>query len=251
MMPAFAGALIVSYLLGSIPAAHIAGLSKGIDLRKHGSGNLGATNVIRVLGTKIGLMVFAFDMAKGAIPVAVFSRWLPTSSLLLGDPTVTGIACGVAAIVGHVRPIYLKFGKGGKGVATAAGVFLALAPIETLLTLIIFAVVLLSSGYVSLGSLTGALMLPVLLAVTVGIRSPLFAVSVLVAVFVFWTHRANIGRLRRGEEHRFGKRGVATRRSAATLAISLAIVLAVLVATRFRAETSEEAHGMTVPAKRP
>src|SRR5262249_39150435 len=155
------------------------------------------------------------------------------------------------AIVGHVRPIYLKFGKGGKGVATAAGVFLALAPIETLLTLIIFAVVLLSSGYVSLGSLTGALMLPVLLAVTVGIRSPLFAISVLVAVFVFWTHRANIGRLRRGEEHRFGKRGVATRRSAATLAISLAIVLAVLVATRFRAETSAEARVTTVPAKRP
>jgi glycerol-3-phosphate acyltransferase PlsY len=233
MMLAFAGALIVSYLLGSIPAAHIAGLSKGIDLRKHGSGNLGATNVIRVLGTKIGMMVFAFDMAKGAIPVGIFSRWLPPGALLLGDPTITGIACGVAAIIGHVRPIYLKFGKGGKGVATAAGVFLALAPVQTLLTLIIFAVVLLSSGYVSLGSLTGALMLPVLLGITVGVRSPLFAISVLVAVFVFWTHRANITRLRRGEEHRFGKRGTPARRPAATLAISLVIVLAVLVASRF------------------
>jgi acyl phosphate:glycerol-3-phosphate acyltransferase len=228
-----AGAIIVSYLLGSIPAAHIAGLSKGIDLRKHGSGNLGATNVIRVLGTKIGLMVFAFDMAKGAVPVAVFSRWLPHESLLFGDPTITGIACGVAAIIGHVRPIYLKFGKGGKGVATAAGVFLALAPIQTLLTLIIFAVVLLSSGFVSLGSLTGAVMLPVLLAITVGVRSPLFAISVLVALFVFWTHRANIGRLRRGEEHRFGKRGTPPKRPAATLAISLVIVLAVLVASRY------------------
>jgi len=233
MMLALAGAIIVSYLLGSIPAAHIAGLSKGIDLRKHGSGNLGATNVIRVLGTKIGLLVFAFDMAKGAIPVAVFSRWLPAGAMIMGDPTITGIACGVAAIVGHVRPIYLRFGKGGKGVATAAGVFLALAPIQTLLTLIIFAVVLLSSGYVSLGSLTGALMLPVLLVVTVGVRSSLFAISVVVAVFVFWTHRANIARLRRGEEHRFGKRGTPAKRPAATLAISLAIVLAVLVASRF------------------
>jgi glycerol-3-phosphate acyltransferase PlsY len=233
MMLPLVGAIIVSYLLGSIPAAHIAGLSRGIDLRKHGSGNLGATNVIRVLGTKIGLAVFAFDMAKGAIPVAVFSRWLPASSLLFGSATITGIACGVAAIIGHVRPIYLKFGKGGKGVATAAGVFLALAPIQTLLTLIIFAVVLLSSGYVSLGSLTGALMLPVLLVITVGVRSPLFAISVLVALFVFWTHRANIQRLRRGEEHRFGKRGAPARRPAAMLAISLSIVLAVLVATRF------------------
>jgi acyl phosphate:glycerol-3-phosphate acyltransferase len=233
MMLAFAGALIVSYLLGSIPAAHIAGLSKGIDLRKHGSGNLGATNVIRVLGTKIGLLVFAFDMAKGALPVALFSRVLPSGSLLLGDPTITGIACGVAAIIGHVRPVYLRFGKGGKGVATAAGVFLALAPVQTLLTLLIFAVVLLSSGYVSLGSLTGATMLPVLLAITVGVRSPLFAISVLVAVFVFWTHRANIARLRRGEEHRFGKSGTRAPRPAATLAISLVIVLAVLVAARF------------------
>jgi acyl phosphate:glycerol-3-phosphate acyltransferase len=233
MMLPLAGAIVVSYLLGSIPAAHIAGLSKGIDLRKHGSGNLGATNVIRVLGTKIGLLVFAFDMAKGAAPVAIFSRWLPADALLLGDPTITGIACGVAAIIGHVRPVYLKFGKGGKGVATAAGVFLALAPIQTLLTLIVFAVVLLSSGYVSLGSLTSALMLPVLLAITVGVRSPLFAISVLVAAFVFWTHRANIARLRSGEEHRFGKRGVPARRPAATLAISLVIVLAVLVAARF------------------
>lgn len=232
MLP-LAGAIIVSYLLGSIPAAHIAGLSKGIDLRKHGSGNLGATNVIRVLGTKIGLLVFAFDMAKGAVPVAIFSRWLPPGAMLLGDPTITGIACGVAAIVGHVRPIYLKFGKGGKGVATAAGVYLALAPIQTLLTLIIFAVVLLSSGYVSLGSLTGAVMLPVLLAITVGVRSPLFTISLLVAAFVFWTHRANIARLRRGEEHRFGKRGTPAKRPAATLAISLVIVLAVFVASRF------------------
>jgi acyl phosphate:glycerol-3-phosphate acyltransferase len=232
MLPLVA-AIVASYLLGSIPAAHIAGMSKGIDLRKHGSGNLGATNVIRVLGTRIGLMVFAFDMAKGAIPVVLFPRFVPVSSMPFGDATIMGIACGVAAIIGHVRPIYLKFGKGGKGVATAAGVFVALAPVQTLLTLIVFAVVLLSSGFVSLGSLMSAVMLPVLLAITVGPRSPLFVIAVIVALFVFWTHRANIGRLHRGEEHRFGKTGVPAKRPAATLAISLVIVLAVLIAARF------------------
>lgn len=232
MLPLVA-ALVASYLLGSIPAAYIAGKSKGVDLRKHGSGNLGATNVIRVLGAKIGLAVFAFDMAKGALPVALFSRYVPAANAPLADPTITAILCGVAAIVGHVRPIYLNFGKGGKGVATAAGVFVALAPVQTLLTLIIFAVVLLSSGFVSLGSLMSATMLPILLAITVGARSPLFVISLVVALFVFWTHRANIGRLRRGEEHRFGKKGVPAKRPAATLAISLVIVLAVVIAARF------------------
>lgn len=122
------------------------------------------------------------------------------------DAVIFGILCGIAAIIGHVRPIYLKFGKGGKGVATAAGVFLALAPLQTLIALLVFAAVLLASGYVSLGSLTSATVLPILLAFTVGLHSPLFAISVAVALFVFWTHRANIARLRAGEEHRFGKK---------------------------------------------
>jgi glycerol-3-phosphate acyltransferase PlsY len=199
-------AIVGSYLLGSIPAAYIAGKAKGVDLRKHGSGNLGATNVMRVLGTKIGLAVFLFDMAKGAAPVYFFPKWLTASGGLSIDPVIFAILCGIAAIMGHVRPIYLKFGKGGKGVATAAGVFLALAPLQTLLALLVFAVVLLASGYVSLGSLTSATVLPILLAATVGIHSPLFPISIAVAFFVFWTHRANIARLRAGEEHRFGKK---------------------------------------------
>jgi acyl phosphate:glycerol-3-phosphate acyltransferase len=226
-------AIVASYLLGSIPAAYLAGRSRGIDLRKHGSGNLGATNVIRVLGTKIGLLVFAVDMAKGAIPVAFFPRWVPVAAMPMGSATVVAILCGIAAIIGHVRPIYLMFGRGGKGVATAAGVFLALAPIQTTLALLIFAVVLLSSGFVSLGSLTSAATLPVLLGVTVGVRSPLFTISIVVAAFVFWTHRANIARLRNGQEHRFGKAGTPAKRPAATLAISLVIVLAVVVAARW------------------
>ena len=227
-------AVVLSYLLGSIPAAYIAGKSRGIDLRKHGSGNLGATNVIRVLGTRIGLAVFAFDMAKGAVPVLLFSRWVaPDVFPGFQSPVLVGVLCGIAAIVGHVRPIYLKFGKGGKGVATAAGVFVALAPAQTLLSLIVFAVVLLSSGFVSLGSLISALMLPTLLAITIGARSVLFPISLVVAAFVFWTHRANIGRLRRGEEHRFGKRDAPPKRPAATLAISLVVVLAIVIAARF------------------
>lgn len=224
-------AVVASYLLGSIPAAYIAGRSKGIDLRKHGSGNLGATNVIRVLGKKIGIAVFAFDMAKGAFPVYFFPRWAESLGAPFANSVIAAILCGLAAIVGHVRPIYLRFGKGGKGVATAAGVFLALAPLQTLLTLIVFAVVLFSSGYVSLGSLTAGLILPVLLGLSIGVRSPIFLISVLVAAFVFWTHRANISRLRKGEEHRFGRHS--ERRPTATIAIGLVITLAVLVAARF------------------
>jgi glycerol-3-phosphate acyltransferase PlsY len=228
MHPALAVAL--AYLAGSVPSAYIAGKAFGVDLRKHGSGNLGATNVIRVLGAKIGLVVFAFDVAKGAVPVLL----LPQYTVSPWPRVWIAIACGIAAILGHTRPAFLLFRRGGKGVATAAGVFLALAPVQTLLTLIVFAVVLLTSGYVSMGSLIGASLLPVLIAVTLGYKSPVFAISVLVGVFVFWTHRANIGRLQRGEENRFGKPGTApSRLMAAALAIGLVVVLAVLVAARF------------------
>lgn len=237
MMLIFAACLAASYCLGSIPAAYLAGKSRGIDLRKHGSGNLGATNVMRVLGTKVGLVVFAVDMAKGAAATLLFPKIVPASALPFNNPVWFAILCGAAAIAGHTRPVFLGFGKGGKGVATAAGVFIALAPVQTLLALVVFAVVLLSSGYVSLGSLTSATILPVLLGITVGVRSPIFAVSVVIALFVFWTHRANIVRLRNGEEHRFGKRtasgGAPPKRPAATLAIALVIVLAVLIAARF------------------
>jgi len=195
-------AVVLSYLAGSVPAAYLAGKSRGIDLRRYGSGNLGATNVVRTLGWRVGLMVFAFDVAKGAAPVHFLPRW--TDGPLA--PQVVGIVCGVAAILGHFRPIFLRFGKGGKGVATAAGVFFALAPLPMLAAIAVFAVVVLASGYVSLGSLTAAVVLPSLLLATEGARSPVFQISVLLAVFVFWTHRANIRRLRRGEEYRFGRK---------------------------------------------
>ncbi len=193
--------VFVAYLLGSIPAAFIAGKLRGIDLRDHGSGNLGATNVFRVLGARTGAIVMAFDLAKGALPV----YFLPglTGVELRGW---WAIGYGIAAIIGHVRPVYLLWKGGGKGVATSAGVFLALTPIATSVTTAIWIAVLLRSGYVSLASLVAALVLPVGVLIAEGFDSPLFYVSVLVAVFVVWTHRANIGRLRRGEESRFGGR---------------------------------------------
>src|SRR5688500_8052621 len=168
-------ALVLSYLSGSIPFAAIAGRLRGVDLRKQGSGNLGATNVFRVLGWKIGLLVFLADALKGALPVL----YLPPRIVDSREPMVWAIACGIAAIVGHVRPLVLKLRKGGKGVATAADACFAFAPIP----------------------------LPMLLLVTRRSRSPFFLVSVVIALFVFWTHRSNIGRLRRGEEHRFGRGG--------------------------------------------
>lgn len=195
-------ALVLSYLSGSIPFAAIAGKLRGVDLRKHGSGNLGATNVFRVLGWKIGIAVFLADALKGALPVF----FLPPRIVSPRDPVVWAIACGIAAIAGHVRPIFLGLRKGGKGVATAAGVFFALAPIPMAVTFAVFVGVVLGTGYVSLGSLISAIVLPGLLLVTLGPKTPLFIVSVVIALFVFWTHRTNIGRLRRGEEHRFGKR---------------------------------------------
>src|SRR5919199_7019972 len=194
--------LALSYLLGSIPSAYLAGKAfRGIDLRQHGSGNLGATNVYRVMGWRIAALVMAADVAKGAVPVLIFSRWTdhPAASYW-------ALAYGVAAIVGHVFPIFL-FGKGGgKGMATAAGVFLALAPLPSVIATVMWAVVLYLWGYVSLASLSAAATLPVAVAFRYGIREPVFIVSVVVCAFVFWTHRANIRRLRSGEEHRFGRK---------------------------------------------
>ena len=205
MHPAFG--LLIAYLLGSIPAAYLAGrLVRGIDLREHGSGNLGATNVYRTLGAKVAIVVLLIDTLKGALPTLVLPRYTEST----WSPTYLAIAFGIAAIVGHVRPIFLLWKGGGKGVATASGVFFALAPIPMLAAFLVWVAVVFISGYVSLASLAAAVVLPVGIAIRDGVRAPLFVVSVIVALFVFWTHRANIGRLRRGEEHRFGRKKAAT-----------------------------------------
>jgi glycerol-3-phosphate acyltransferase PlsY len=200
-----AAGLVGAYLLGSIPAAYIAGrVVKGIDLRQHGSGNLGATNVYRVLGGRVAAAVLLFDAAKGALPVVLLPRLLPSDR-----PLVWAVAYGVAAIAGHVRSVFLLWKGGGKGVATAAGVFAALVPVPALVAVAVWALVLWASGYVSLASLGAAAVLPIAVGALLGPVSPLFYLALLVGAFVFWTHRANIGRLRRGEEHRFGRRAAA------------------------------------------
>ena len=191
--------LVIAYLAGSIPFAYLAGkLFKGIDLREHGSGNLGATNVFRVMGWKIASLVMVLDMAKGALPVLLLPR-----SFAPEHTELWAIAFGVAAIVGHVRSAFLLWKGGGKGVATAGGVFLALAPIASLISIAVFAAVVYLSGYVSLGSLCSAVVLTVAVVLTKGLGSPVAIACALITVFVFWTHRANIARLRRGEENRF------------------------------------------------
>ena|SRR5438874_6892427 len=204
MAPIFG--VIISYLAGSIPSAYIAGKIRGVDLRKHGSGNLGATNVVRVLGPKIGGAVFIADFLKGFLAV----YFLPTYTETL-RPELWALVYGAAAIVGHVKPIFLLGKGGGKGVATASGVFTALAFVPMLVSQAVWIVVFYFTRYVSLASLFGAVVLPI--AILGWYRdplSPVFIASLIIALFVFWTHRANIGRLRRGEEHRFVKKEAAS-----------------------------------------
>lgn len=201
-----AAAIFLAYLIGSIPSAYIAGKLRGVDLRKQGSGNLGATNVARSLGWETGLVVLAADCLKGFLPVAVLPLWIhPVSRWTL-------VLIGVATIVGHVRPIFLltRGGGGGKGVATGAGVFLALAWLPLLIALAVFALVVLVTRFMSLGSLSGALALPI--ALLLQLRNPMdpvFLASIPIVLFVVWTHRANIARLRNGKEpaFEFSRRG--------------------------------------------
>jgi glycerol-3-phosphate acyltransferase PlsY len=194
--------VVLSYLAGSVPSAYLAGKFRGVDLRKHGSGNLGATNVVRVLGAKIGAVVFLADLLKGFLPVYFLPRYTETLR-----PELWALLYGVTAIAGHVKPIFLLGKGGGKGVATATGVFLALAPIPVLVTNAVWITVFYFTRYVSLASLLAAAVLPIaILAWTRNPGSLVFIASVAIASFVFWTHRDNIGRLRRGEEHRFVKK---------------------------------------------
>lgn len=191
--------VVLSYLAGSIPFAYLAGKARGVDLRQHGSGNLGATNALRVLGPRIGGLVYLGDTLKGLLPVLLLPPLVKTDR-----PDLWAIAFGVAAILGHVRPIFLLGKGGGKGVATAGGAFLGLAWLPAVGSVVVFAITLFVTRIVSIASLLAALALPVGIFFWVGPRAPLFAVACVVALFVIWTHRSNIRRIRRGEEPRIG-----------------------------------------------
>ena len=191
--------LALSYLLGATPTSYwMGGAFHGLDLREHGSGNLGASNVFRILGPKWALPVVAVDVAKGFVPVWFFP------SMVDGDLGWT-LAFGGAAIVGHVFSLWVGL-KGGKGIATSAGVFLALAPWAVLGSFVVWLVLTLPTGYVSLGSMGAAATLPVFVALTPHRGdTALIWFAVILAFFVIWAHRANMRRLLRGIERRFGK----------------------------------------------
>ncbi len=200
--------VVLSYLLGAIPTSAVAGRIAGMNLRRQGSGNLGSTNVFRVLGPKYGVPVLMIDMAKGAAVVLAIGPLLSAASPL--GPTGLRLLAGLAAIAGHVWPCFTGF-RGGKGVATAAGVFLALSPLATLAGLILWLVVFLSTRYVSIGSMSAAIILPFAVAIEARARGtpqslPLIVVAVVISLFVFVTHRSNIARLLNGNENRFHRR---------------------------------------------
>jgi glycerol-3-phosphate acyltransferase PlsY len=184
-------ALAGGYLLGSLPFGYWVGRTRGVDLRRLGSGNTGATNALRVLGLRLGALVLALDMAKGAGAVAL--------GLAVGS-TGFAVVAGALAVVGHTFPVFLGFG-GGKGVATAGGVMFALVPLVGVAVLGVWLVVLLLSRYVSLASLTAATAFPALVALGGG-PWPVTAFALFVTVVVLWRHRPNIARLRAGTEHR-------------------------------------------------
>ncbi len=202
--------LFASYLTGSFPSSIIVGkLVKGIDIREHGSGNAGGTNVFRVLGWKYAFIVVIFDIFKGWLPAAVYA-----TTLFQGQPIqdmgVVQILCGFAAVLGHIYTIFAGF-KGGKGVGTVGGMLIALFPITVPLCLIVFIVALIFTGYVSVGSILASISLPLFLFILppLGITDPaplsLLVFSLLIPWFIIFTHRSNISRLREGSENRFEK----------------------------------------------
>jgi acyl phosphate:glycerol-3-phosphate acyltransferase len=196
--------LLASYFMGAIPTSHLLSrLFAGIDLRQHGSGNLGATNLYRVLGWKYAVPAAVVDIAKGAIPVLLFAPQVSGSQLF-------ALACGVAAILGHVFSVFVGF-KGGKGVATAAGVMLGLAPLALAISAVVWAVLVRVTGYVSVGSIAAAAVLPLAVYLLEDSTSPtLLWIAAAIAAGVILLHRRNIQRLLKGTENRFGRRAAST-----------------------------------------
>ena len=189
-----------AYVIGATPTSHwVAWTLYGVDLRREGSGNLGATNTYRVLGWKAAVPVVVVDVLKGWVPTAAFP-------LLAPAPFSWTIGYGAAAILGHVFSFWIRF-RGGKGVATSAGVFAALTPVAMLIAFVVWLATLAMTGYVSLASMLGALALAssTLLIPHDGPWA-VSAFTVVLAAFIVWAHRGNVARLIRGEEHRVRRR---------------------------------------------
>lgn len=185
--------ILGAYLLGSVPTGLLLAKALGVNIRESGSGNIGATNVYRTIGRKLGIITLIGDCLKGLIPVLV-AKWL-------GLPDVWIAAVGLAALLGHVYTVFLGF-KGGKGVATALGVFLGTSPLSVLVALVIFAAVLYTWRYVSLASIVAAALIPGIVWLTDG-KQELVVMALAIAAVVIFRHQENIARLRAGSESRF------------------------------------------------
>lgn len=187
--------MIAIYLIAAIPTGVvIARLMGGEDVRQKGSGNIGATNVYRVAGKLAGVLTLVGDTLKGFLPLLAFKTWLEPT------PTQLGIASAVA-ILGHCYPVYLKF-KGGKGVATALGIFLVISPKAVFFALIVFILTVAITRYISLGSVLAALSAP-LVILLLNHQQPVFLATLFIAALVIWRHNSNIRRLLDGTENRF------------------------------------------------
>jgi len=191
---------IASYLVGAIPFGLIVGKLAGIDVRAGGSGNIGATNVSRLLGKKLGLVTLVLDCLKGFLPIFAASHLLPEGN----NREIVLLLCGIMAVVGHMFPVYLGF-RGGKGVATSLGVFLFLSPPAIGISLVVFVGAVAFSGFVSVGSLAAAGLFPLWLFVLGQPVAPVFA-GLVIALLIWIKHYENIGRLFRGEEKSWKKK---------------------------------------------
>lgn len=209
--------ILASYIVGSIPTGvWISKIFFGFDVRTKGSGNMGSTNVFRVLGTKWGIIVQLVDILKGVIPVVffcsiIFGNALDDLDYFNRNQIYFEVIAGAAAVLGHIFPVFMQF-KGGKGINTATGMLIGVAPIEVGIGVLVFLLVLFSSGYISLSSISTSFAIPIIMLVRkyifeVQIRSFEFLMSffVLLMITVLITHRSNIKRLLNGEENKFQK----------------------------------------------
>lgn len=205
--------VLLSYFLGSIPGALWSSKAlHGVDIRQYGSHNAGATNAFRVVGWPAGVLATIVDMGKGYLSAGIVASYiridpLPALSIFGWEtPVLVGLIAGLAAIVGHMYPIFARF-EGGKGVNTAAGILLALTPVTMLYTMAVFAVVLLSSRYVSLASITSAVAFPTIVALRkygggVDLDGSLLVIGLVIGASIIVAHRSNIRRLLQGNENR-------------------------------------------------
>ncbi len=199
--------IVVAYLLGSVPFGLLVARAKGVDIQKVGSGNIGATNVFRMVSKPLGILTFVLDALKGFLPAWLFPI-LGRTAFGIFQRSELGLLCGVAAILGHTWPVFLRF-KGGKGVATSAGVLLGVAPAAVFFGLLGWIVLFVATRYVSVASIGAAIIVPVCAwtecALRLHSRQHMLLPLVLTALgaLVIWRHRSNIQRLLDGEEHQF------------------------------------------------